>query len=116
MPNITGLRERRQRTGVKSGEFAAMCSYSRNGIVSVENGNRPASPEAIHRIASVLTELGVPTNADDLIVGDEKPAQPKREPSRPPNRPHEGETKGPNDRPSRRRKNKDSDDVAAVAS
>lgn len=71
MPILTGVRERRQRTGVKSGRFAQMVGYTRSALISVENGTRPASIEAAHRIASTLTELGETTTPDDLLPNEQ---------------------------------------------
>lgn len=87
MPNLVGLRDRRRRTGVKTGRFARLTGYSRSGYISVENGTRPASPEGLERIADALTKLGVPTDATELLptqtVPDDPPKQPARDPSGP---------------------------------
>jgi DNA-binding XRE family transcriptional regulator len=96
MAILTGVRVRRQRTGVKSGAFAKLAGYSRAAMISIENGTRPASPEGTVRIAAALTELGVPTEPGDLdgTVPDDPPTQPKREPKAPPKR-QDQTTRGP---------------------
>lgn len=78
MPLLTGLRERRRLTKVKVGAFAPMVGYSRSGYISIENGSRPASPEGAQRIADVLSDLGVPTDYEELI-----PTPPPKQPKRP---------------------------------
>lgn len=76
MPKLTGVRERRRRTTVKTGVFAEMVGYSRAALISIENGTRPASPEGAQRIADALTELGVPTDYEELVPTP-PPDQPK---------------------------------------
>jgi transcriptional regulator with XRE-family HTH domain len=67
MPLLIGARERRQRTGITSGPFAGKAGYSRAALIAIEAGTRPASIEGAQRIAKVLTELGVPTDLEDLL-------------------------------------------------
>lgn len=83
MPNLIGVRERRQRTGVKVGAFAARVGYARSTFISIENGTRPASREGAERIAQGLTELGVPTTAVELIGPEHVPSEPPKQPTRP---------------------------------
>lgn len=102
MPNLTGVRERRQRTGVKSGEFADLVGYSRSAFISVENGTRPASVEAANRIAERLTALGVSTTVTDLITsGGTVPDRPHPQPKSPPAPPKRQDKEGPNKGPKR---------------
>jgi transcriptional regulator with XRE-family HTH domain len=83
MPNLPGVRDRRRRTGVKIGKFALMAGYARSTLTSIENGTRSASPEGAERIAQALTDLGVPTVAEDLLVDGTVPDEPPKQPIRP---------------------------------
>jgi transcriptional regulator with XRE-family HTH domain len=73
MPKATPLlRELRQSTGLKPGQWAEAVEYNRNAYSNVEHGHRPASPEFFARCAALLTkELGVHVFAKDLMeAGD----------------------------------------------
>jgi DNA-binding XRE family transcriptional regulator len=70
MPYLTGVRERRQQTGVKLAEFAASVGLKRQSLGNVEAGRKPASIEAAYRIAHKLTELGVPTEVAGIVAAD----------------------------------------------
>lgn len=54
MPHAQGLRERRQRTGIKVAAFSALVGCSRKHYVNVELGSSVASPELLWRIADAL--------------------------------------------------------------
>lgn len=115
MPSVKGpdIEVARKRLGIKRSELADTVGLSYKSIYGIERGYNVLSEEKAQLVANTL-KIGL----DDVLDGrDEKPPQPSREPSRPPNRPdHEGETKGPGDKPKRRRKGSDDEDATAVAS
>lgn len=74
MPQVNGslIRSRRQRLGIKLGEFAKRAGVNYKTLANIESGLRDGSPytasiEVIHRIADALG-----ADADDLLV---KPQQ-----------------------------------------
>lgn len=95
MPYLTGVREARRAFGVREGkvvkvsDLAALVGCSRSHLVSIENGYRPASPELVDLIASVLgvqPESFSPKAKADMSVPDEPPAQPEPAPKPAPRR------------------------------
>lgn len=102
MPYVTGVREarrafgRRERRVVKVSDLARLVGCSSSHLVSVENGNRPASPELLDLLAEVLgvsAESFNPRSKAQLTVPDEPPPQPRPAPKPPPRR--KDDPKGP---------------------
>lgn len=69
------IRRRRQRLGVKLGEFAKRSGVGYKTLANIECGTqRFVSIEVIHRIANTLVALGDKTEADDLLADEEQKA------------------------------------------
>jgi transcriptional regulator with XRE-family HTH domain len=67
------IRRRRQAMGVKLGPFAQRVDCSVKHLNNVENGNKGASPELLHRIAAAL-ETDVATLTVETVENNDDPA------------------------------------------
>jgi transcriptional regulator with XRE-family HTH domain len=70
MPAVRGaeIRSRRQRLGIKLGEFAKRSGVGYKTLANIESGHqRFVSIEVVHRIASALTETAPEKLAEELL-------------------------------------------------
>lgn len=73
MPAVNGreIRRRRQRTGMKLGQFAEYARVGYQTLANIESKNQRTSIEIVHRIADALAALGQKCEADDLLADEE---------------------------------------------